>query len=245
MTHGFFTRHGGCSEGIYDSLQCAYSTKDDIRSNVAHNRSIAAQALGVSSESLVFGKQDHTDTVLQVEKYGQDLQNTVGDSLVTQLSGVALCVLTADCAPVLLEDSKAGIVAAVHSGWKGALRGVLAKTVDMICALGGTRENIVAALGPCIGKKSYETGPEFIEQFIAQDKSNRQFFISSARENHYMFDMQGYIVRQLKNCGAMQISCLEMDTYSDEDFFSNRRSFIHKKTDYGRLVSIIVNKKNQ
>lgn len=240
IRHGFFTREGGVSRGVYASLNCGPGSKDDPAA-VAENRRRAMALLDLPPEALLTLYQAHTADVVVVSEPWAPGQAPTADAMVTNRPGLALGILTADCAPVLLADGKAGIVAAAHAGWRGALGGVLDNTVKAMVELGAKTDNIVAAMGPCIGHRSYEVGPEFPAPFLAEDKVNLDYFAPSRREGHALFDLPGYISRRLSRLGVHEVTRVPADTCRDESrFFSYRRGTLRGEADYGRQLSAIV-----
>ena len=237
ITHGFFTREGGFSSGIFSSLNCGLGSGDDI-GVVAKNRAKVAHDLGVAHSYLVSAYQVHSADVLIVDT--PLVERPKVDGLVTNKRGLALGILTADCGPVLFADVKAGVIGACHAGWKGALFGVTDSTVAAMENLGATRKNIVAVLGPTISQKAYEVGPEFPRPFLEQDQAHAKYFMSSVKNGHYMFDLPAYLVARMKANGIGNVVDLSLCTYSDQQrFFSYRRSTHSKEKDYGRLISAI------
>ncbi|OAN50654.1 polyphenol oxidase [Paramagnetospirillum marisnigri] len=240
VRHGFFTREGGVSEGVYASLNCGPGSKD-APAAVAENRRRAMAMMDLPAEALLTLYQAHTADVVVVREPWAAGQQPTADALVTDRPGLALGILTADCAPVLLADGKAGIVAAAHAGWKGALGGVLDNTVKAMVGLGAKTANIVAAMGPCIGHRSYEVGPEFPAPFLAEDGANVDFFAPAPRSGHALFDLPGYISRKLSRLGVHEVTRVPADTCRDETrFFSYRRACLRGEPDYGRQLSAIV-----
>jgi YfiH family protein len=240
IRHGFFTRRGGVSEGIYASLNTGRGSEDDTDA-VAANRSRACAALGVSLESLATPYQIHSaDAVVADEAWPQGA-GPKADAVVTDRPGVAVGVGTADCGPILFADAGARVVAAAHAGWKGALTGIVEATIDAMTGLGADRGNIVAVLGPTISGRSYEVGPEFVDRFRQAAPSNEKFFSPSERSGHAFFDLPGYIVDRATRAGIAEAVDLGRCTYADEDlFFSFRRTTHRGEPDYGRLLSAIV-----
>jgi YfiH family protein len=237
IAHGFFGREGGVSTGIYDSLNCGPGSKDDSAA-VAENRQRVAQALG--TQSLVSLSQIHSDVVHVVP--GWDGGRPEGDGMVTKTPGIALGILTADCAPVLFADAKAGVIGAAHAGWKGAIGGVLEATVAAMEKLGADKSRIQAAIGPCISQASYEVGFEFRDKFLeAGGLRMRKFFVPSDKESHYRFDLEGYAAHRLEQAGIGGIEKLGVCTYPAENgYFSYRRTTHRGEPDYGREISAIV-----
>jgi hypothetical protein len=241
IRHGFFTREGGSSEGIYASLNCGLATGDDPE-RVAANRARALALLDIEPQALATVQQEHTTTVVVIDDaWTAEAPPVVADAMVTNRPGVALGILTADCAPVLLADPRANIIAAVHAGWRGALAGVLDNTVAAMVKLGAKPSRIAAAVGPCIAHRSYEVGPEFPAAFLADDPDNHFFFAPAVREGHFYFDLPGFIARRLAKIAVIDVARTPCDTYREEGrFFSYRRSVLKGEKDCGRSMSVIV-----
>ncbi len=239
VRHAFFSREGGVSQGIYASLNCGIGSMDD-KAKVRENRARTMELLDLPAESLATLYQIHSAEVVPVQAPIADEARPRADALVTATPGLALGILTADCAPVLLADAEAAVVGAAHAGWKGALGGVLDAVVGAMEDLGARRERIVAGVGPCIGKASYEVGPDFPVPFEAQDPSNLELFGAAPREGHFLFDLKGYAARRLARLGLKEVQTLPCDTLAEEDrFFSYRRACLRGEPDYGRLLSAI------
>ncbi|MHA1537270.1 MAG: peptidoglycan editing factor PgeF [Alphaproteobacteria bacterium] len=236
VRHGFFTRHGGVSGGIFASLNCGNGSADEA-ANVAENRARAARALGAGPGNLLTAYQSHGSKVAVVETpWGRGEEPSV-DAMVTKNPGIVLGILAADCGPILLADEAAGVIGAAHAGWKGALTGIVEASVEAMVALGARKHRIAAALGPCIGARSYEVGPEFRERFAGEEG----FFQPSPRENHYLFDLPAYIEARLSALGLASVEVLAADTRPENsDFFSYRRACLNGEPDYGRNLSAIV-----
>ncbi|MCR6630044.1 MAG: peptidoglycan editing factor PgeF [Magnetospirillum sp.] len=240
IRHAFFTREGGVSQGIYASLNCGPGSNDDAAA-VAENRARAMAMLDLAPQALVTVHQSHTPDVVVVDGPWSEAGRPVADAMVTVTPGLALGILTADCAPVLLADRRGTVVAAAHAGWKGAVGGVLENTLDKMVALGARKNNLVAAIGPCIGQRSYEVGPDFPAPFLAEEPQNRDFFAPAARDGHFLFDLPGYISRKLSRLGVIDVTRVPADTCRDEArFFSYRRATLRGEPDYGRQLSIIM-----
>lgn len=239
VRHGFMTRQGGVSAGIYDSLNCGYGSDDDA-GNVTENRTRAVARLDLPHEALATVYQIHSPDVAEViAPWPRDKRPEV-DAMVTKRPGVALGISTADCAPILFADPEAGVIGAAHAGWKGALTGVTEATIAAMVRLGADVERIHAAIGPCIAQTSYEVGPEFPGRFLAQDAGNRRFFVPSARAGHFMFDLPGYLAHRLALAGIGAIENVGRDTCAEADlFFSYRRMTLRGEPDYGRGLSVI------
>lgn len=236
--HGFLTRRGGVSDGIYDSLNCGLGTEDQ-RARVMENRRRAVAAANLRDTPLNTAYQVHGENVLVVESPLDQENRPQADGLVSKTLGVNLGILTADCGPVLFADADAKVVGACHAGWKGAVGGIIEATVDAMEGLGAKRHNIVAVLGPCIGQASYEVGTEFPQPFIDQDPANGRFFTSNACRR-FQFDLAGYIASRLAKLGLAEAIVTGHDTCAlEDDFFSYRRKTKRNEPDYGRQVSVI------
>ena len=236
--HGFFTRVGGVSSGLYASLNCGLGSKDD-RANLAENRRRVAEAVGCAVEKLATPYQVHGTDTVTVDQVWAPGQGPKADATVTDRPGIALGVGTADCGPILFADGEARVIGAAHAGWRGALAGVAESTVASMEQLGAKRERIVAVLGPTISQENYEVGAEVREAFLAQTSDNAHFFISSPTAGRFMFDLPRYIVAQLTAAGVAA-GALHLCTYADPDrFFSYRRATHRSEADYGRLLSAI------
>ena len=234
--HGFFTRRGGASSGVFRGLNCGPGSSDQSEI-VSINRARVASAMQVAPDHLVTLHQVHSADVIPVT--GPLAERPRADALVSATPGVALAVLTADCQPVLFADPEAGVVGAAHAGWRGALDGVLEATVDAMEALGAARGAIRAVIGPSISQRAYEVGPELLEDFIADDAGNARFF-ANGEGDRYMFDLPGFGLHRLRQAGVGHSEWTRHCTYSDpERFFSYRRATHAGEADYGRLISVI------
>ena len=236
VNHGFFTRKGGASSGIFHGLNCGSGSSDQSEA-VSTNRARVANHMQVAEENLVSVHQVHSADVVTLT--GPHDPRPKVDAMVTATPGLALAILTADCQPVLFADPQAGIIGAAHAGWRGALDGVLEATVDAMVALGAKRDNIAAVIGPAISQRAYEVGPEFLDDFIADDPENTRFF-ANGNGDRLLFDLPGFGLHRLRNAG---VGCAEWTrhcTYSDpENFYSYRRTTHAGEADYGRLISVI------
>ena len=239
LRHAFFTREGGVSGGIYAGLNGGLGSSDDPAS-VAENRRRMAQQMGVSPEHFLSVWQVHSPDAVVATGPWEGASRPRADAMVTRTEGLAIGVTAADCGPILFVDPNARVIGAAHAGWKGALTGILETTVDAMEKLGAERSGIVAAIGPLIRQHSYEVGGEFVERFVEADAENALFFMPSTREGHAMFDLAGFIRTRLENAGVLMIDDTGIDTYSDERFYSYRRSMHRKEPDYGRHVHAIV-----
>jgi YfiH family protein len=239
IAHGFFTRTGGVSAGIYASLNCGLGSRDDPAA-VAENRARVAAHLG--AREVVSAYQVHGTAAFVVEAPPRrGAGRPRADALVTAVRGLALGVSTADCAPVLLADPGAGVVAAAHAGWRGALAGVVEAAVAAMEGMGAARSRIRAAVGPCIGLAAYEVGPEFEAAFLAADGANARFFARPPAADRPRFDLGAYVLHRLQRAGVTGALRLEACTSAGrEEFFSYRRSRTANEADYGRQISAIV-----
>jgi polyphenol oxidase len=241
LAHGFFTRAGGVSGGIYASLNCGFGSSDD-RSAVAQNRARAAHRLGVDETALRTVHQVHGRSVVTAGPgAGAAWSPTAApkaDAMVTREPGVALGILTADCAPVLLADPDARVIGAAHAGWRGALDGVLEAAVEAMLALGAARGRIRAAIGPCIAQDSYEVGSDFPAPFLARDPADARFF-TAGRDGRHQFDLSGYAAMRLRATGCT-VEVMRIDTYAEPELcFSYRRATHRGEPDYGRQIAAI------
>jgi YfiH family protein len=263
--HGFFTRAGGVSEGIYASLNCGAGSQDNAQ-HVVENRQRVKDYF--EAECLCTLYQEHTADVVVVTESSQEyyalgatapnptasppptwsgdyatlLSRPKADAMVTTRPYLALGILTADCAPVLLHDAENGVIGAAHAGWKGAVGGILANTVEAMCALGAKHSQIRAAIGPCIAQESYQVDMVFHASLLAKDTASEVFFVHDTElSGHYRFDLKGYVAQCLQAAGVTQIEILPQNTYTEEsDFFSYRRTTHRKEPDYGRHISVIM-----
>ena len=238
VKHAFFTRQGGVSTGLYSSMNVGRGSKDEAE-DVAENRRRAAAWFGVEPGSLLTCYQIHSPTVLIADHPWGD-ERPQGDGVVTMTPGLVCGALSADCAPVLLADPRARVVAAVHAGWRGALAGAAESAVEAMVAEGADRAAIVAAVGPCIGPKSYEVGEDFLRAFTGKDASYEAFFTAGAAADKRMFDLPGFVLSRLAAAGVERREWIGRDTCAEEAlFFSNRRAVHRGEGDYGRLLSAI------
>lgn len=237
IRHGFFTRRGGVSTGIYRGLNVGIGSNDDP-ALVAENRARVARWFGLPVTRLATQHQVHSPEVVIIES-PEALPRHQADAMATRVPGIVLGVLSADCGPILFADAQAGVIGAAHAGWKGALDGVLEATIDAMERLGARRQHIVAVLGPSIAQPHYEVGPEFVERFVAREPAYARYFIPSDKPDHAMFDLPGLTVDRLSAAGV-QASSLGLSTYPDADrFYSYRRTTHLKEPDYGRQISAI------
>ncbi len=236
VRHAFFTRKGGASSGIFAGLNCGTGSSD-LAEIVAINRARAAATLGVPPENLVSLHQVHSPDVVTVT--GSLPERPRADGMVTDVPGLALAVLTADCQPVLFADAEAGVIGAAHAGWRGAKDGVLEATVDAMERLGARRGRVAAVIGPTISQAAYEVSPDFAEAFIDDDRDNARFFVNG-RGGRPMFDLPAYGLSRLRAAGVGHAEWTGHCTYHDaERFYSYRRTTHLGEADYGRLLSAI------
>jgi polyphenol oxidase len=242
IAHGFFGRDGGVSEGIYRSLNCGPGSRDAPEA-VSENRRRALAALA-SDAKLVSLSQIHSANVHTLSAW--DGQTRLeGDAMVTATPGLALGILTADCAPVLLADPQAKVIGAAHAGWKGALgqngHGILEASLEAMQKLGALKDRIIAVIGPSISQTNYEVGADFRDRFLELGLRNRRFFVPSDKEGHYRFDLAGYVAHRLRSAGAGTVEMLGVCTYPESNrYFSFRRATHAGEPDYGRQISAIV-----
>lgn len=239
IAHGFLSRGHGAGPGLYDGLNCGPGSRDDP-ARVRANRAAAAAAFGLGPGALVTAYQVHSAACVTVEAPWTPDAAPRADALVTDRPDVLIGVLTADCAPVLMADPEAGVVGAAHAGWRGALGGILEATLAAMTARGARPERIRAAIGPCIGKASYEVGPELQDQFVLDDPDNARWFDATGDGDRLLFDLEGYARARLARGGVPDPEGLGLDTLTTPDrFFSYRRNSLAGETDYGRLLSAI------
>jgi purine-nucleoside/S-methyl-5'-thioadenosine phosphorylase / adenosine deaminase len=239
IRHAFFTRRGGVSTGLFAALNCGFGSGDDL-DKVARNRALAAAQLDLLPDRLVSCHQVHGTEIVRVERPWRREDNPRADGMVTNVPGIALGILAADCAPVLFADPDAEIVGAAHGGWRGAVAGVMEATVAAMARLGARAERIRAGIGPCIGQASYEVGPEFERAFAEADPDSVEFFVAAERPGHFRFDLPGYIAHRLQRLGLAAVQPSGHDTAAEEDlFFSYRRACLRGEKDYGRGLAAI------
>jgi polyphenol oxidase len=239
IRHGFFTRRGGVSHGLYASLNCGPGSGDDME-HVRENRARVAASLHVPAYALVTAHQIHSPTAVTVTKPWQQGDAPQADALVTATPGIALGVLTADCVPVLFAAKGKHVIGAAHAGWKGAIGGVLEATLAAMQQLGANPADVVASIGPAISQSSYEVGDEFHDRFAQESPENARFFVPSTKPGHQLFDLTGYVRMRLARAGVGTINLLAQDTRMQEDvFFSFRRATLAGEPVYGRQISAI------
>ena len=240
VRHGFFTRQGGVSSGVYASLNCGPGSRDDA-ANVTENRARVAEILGAEPGGLITVFQEHSAVAVIADKPWKAGKIPEADAIVTAKPGLAIGVLTADCAPVLFCDGAAGVIGAAHAGWRGALSGIVEATVEAMRKLGAKPERITAVIGPAISQKAYEVGADFVERFLADEPESSAFFITDEGSGEPHFDLPAYVGERLARAGVGSIADLGFCTYCEETrLFSYRRSQHHGEEDYGRQISAIL-----
>jgi polyphenol oxidase len=239
IRHGFFTRAGGVSQGVYASLNGGVGSNDKP-DNVAENRARIAATLGVSADHLLTAYQIHSPDVVIADKPWTKGNRPRADALAPRMPHLAIGVSTADCGPLLFADAQARVIGAAHAGWRGAFTGVIEAVIAAMEKLGADRGRITAALGPTIRQPNYEVGLEFIERFVTTDRDNKRFFAPSNRAGHAMFDLTGYIAGRIQRAGIVHFEDLGLCTFADpERFFSFRRTTKLSEPDYGRHINAI------
>ena len=236
VSHYFFNRLGGTSKGIYKSLNCGKGSKDKI-ANISKNLKIVSKKIGCLSENLVSLNQIHSNKVYKIS--GIPKKRLAGDAMITNKRNIAISILTADCAPILIIEKKQKFVGAIHAGWKGAFKGIVKKTIQLLKKNGCSEKDMIACIGPCIKKNSYEVKNDFFKLFKKKNKKNVNFFIFKKKKIY--FDLSEYIKSQFYENGVKKIDIIRKDTYAlENNFFSSRRSKKYKHNDYGRNISAIM-----
>jgi hypothetical protein len=242
VEHAFFTRKGGVSAGLYTSLNCGFGSGDDPE-NITENRRRAAISLGLTEGALTTVNQVHGTEIVQVTGAWVRGEAPKADGMVCDQPGIGLGILTADCAPVLLADRDARVIGACHAGWRGAFDGVIEATLRAMEKLGANRDNIHAAIGPCIARCSYQVGAEFHQRFVAADPTTARFFTADAEE-HFRFDLEAYTLWRTNEAGIAGVTATGLDTCAmEEQLFSYRRTTLAGGADYGRALSAITLRK--
>jgi len=240
IRHGFSTKQGGVSTGIYASLNCGWKPNGDALDHVKENRRRVAAALQVAPDHLLTCMQVHSPTVLTITQPWPSDDRPEADAMVTNQPHLAIGILTADCVPLLLADPVAGVIGAAHAGWRGALSGVVENTVAAMQGLGANSSNITAAIGPCIWQGSYEVSPDFPAPFLAQDAAYARFFQPATREHYHLFDLPGLVMARLGQAGITRIAPSIANTYADPtNFYSFRRNTHEGIAGVGNLLAAI------
>ena len=239
LKHCFFSRKDGFSKGIYESLNCGIGSNDE-KKNVIKNLELVSREVGCKKESLITLNQKHSNHVIFFENEKSIKNKLSGDAIVTKIKNVAIGILAADCAPILLYEPKKKIIGCIHSGWKGAFNGVVKNTVKKFKELNSDLNELIAVIGPCIKKESYEVKIDFYNRFTNQNPRNKYFF-EKTNDNKFFFDLRAFINDEISNLGIKNVENIEIDTFSKRDFFySYRRSCVEKEKDYGRCISVIL-----
>ena len=236
IRHGFFNREGGVSKGIYKSLNCGPGSKDKIR-NIKKNIEKVCKKIGCNKKNLILLDQIHSNIVHNVNRVTR--KKLKGDSIITSKKGIALGILTADCAPVFIYDPINNLISALHAGWKGAFKQIISKTIKKFKLKGSNLNDLIVVIGPCISKNNYEVKRDFLIKFIAKEKSNKNFF--NYKNNKIFFSLNDFIKKSFLDLGIKNIEIIKKDTYLlSNNFFSARRSLKKKLNDYGRNISVIM-----
>ena len=239
IKHCFFSRKNGVSKGCYESLNCGLGSGDN-KENVLKNLELVSKEIGCKNESLITLNQKHSSQVIHFDSAGSVKNKLTGDAIVSEVKNIGIGILTADCAPIFFYDHKKKIIGCAHAGWRGALNGVIKNTVKQFNELNSNYNDLIAVVGPCIDKKNYEVKIDLFEKFILQDKNNESFFGKISSEK-YVFDLRGFINKELSNLNIKNIDNVEMDTFSERElFYSYRRSRLNREPDYGRCISVIL-----
>ncbi len=236
INHFFFNRNGGVSKGIYSTLNCGLGSNDN-KANILKNLSIVSRKIKIKKKNLVFLNQIHSSKFFILKKLTK--KKLIGDGLITARNKIGLCILTADCAPILIYDKKKNIICAAHAGWRGAFKKIIIKILKRLIKLGSKKNDLIVAIGPCISQKNYEVGREFKYNFILKNHKNKKFFKS--KNKRIYFNLSGFIENQLIEYGIKKIDIIKKDTfYKKNNFFSSRRAIKNNENDYGRNLSVIM-----
>ncbi len=239
LKHCFFSRKNGFSKDCYSSLNCGLGS-NDRNENVLKNLNLVSRKIGCKDKSLITLNQTHSNNVVYFENERSIKNKLPGDAMVTKIKNIGIAILTADCAPIFLYDPQKKIIGCIHSGWKGALSGIVKNTIAKFKELNSKVNNLIAVVGPCIGKESYEVKIDFYERFISRNLKHKKFF-NKISEERYVFDLRGFINNELFNSNIKNIENITMDTFLEEEsFYSYRRSCLNKEQDYGRCISVIL-----
>ncbi|MDC0059519.1 peptidoglycan editing factor PgeF [Pelagibacteraceae bacterium] len=239
IKHCFFSRKNGFSEGLYKSLNCGTGSGDK-KENVLKNLEYVSNKIGCKKENLITLNQKHSNQVIFFDKENSVDNKLTGDAIISKVKNIGISILTADCAPILFYDPNNKIIGCVHSGWKGALNGIIKNTVKKFNELNSKSSDLIAVVGPCIKKENYEVKIDFFEKFVEKDKKNKEYFERINKEK-YIFDLRGFINKEINSLNIKKVENIERDTFSESEFFySYRRSCFNKKKDYGRCISVIL-----
>ena len=239
IKHCFFSRKNGFSKGYYESLNCGLGSNDKIE-NILKNLELVSKKIGCKKESLITLNQKHSDQVIHFKNERSVKNKLTGDAMVSEVKNIGISILTADCAPVLFYDPNKKIIGCAHSGWKGALNGIIKNTVKKFNELNSNNNDLIAVVGPCINKDNYKVQIDFFKKFVDQDKINENFF-QKISDEQYNFDLRSFVNKELTNLNIKKIENIEMDTFSQRElFYSYRRSRLNREQDYGRCISVIL-----
>tara|TARA_Y100000590_G_scaffold11773_1_gene14400 strand:+ start:6126 stop:6887 length:762 start_codon:yes stop_codon:yes gene_type:complete len=239
IKHCFFSRKDGVSEGIYKSLNCGLGSNDE-KENVIKNLKIVSEKINCESKFLITLNQVHSNKVVHFKNEKSIKNKLHGDAIISEVKNVGIAILSADCAPILFYDPNRKIIGCAHAGWKGALNGIIKNTVSKFNELNSNNRDLIAVIGPCIKMENYEVGNDFLKNFINKDKNNEVFFKKKNKEK-YTFDLRAFINKELNSLNIKNIENIDLDTFSQSDFFySHRRSIINNEKDYGRCISVIL-----
>ncbi len=237
IKHCFFSRKNGTSKGIYESLNCGIGSKDE-KLNVQKNLDIVSKKFRIEKKQLILMHQAHSNKV-QIVENRNSLKRVESDAMLTKNNSFALCVLTADCAPILIYEKDKQIVGCIHAGWKGAINGIIENTLAKLKEIGGSVEQLIVCIGPCISQKSYEVKEDFYSVFTKKSKDNDSFFLKN-NKNTFNFDLRGFVNKKFKDSGVSQIENIYLDTFAPKsEYFSHRRAKKLGENDYGRCISVI------
>jgi len=237
IEHCFFSRKNGVSKGVYESLNCGIGSNDD-KLNVQKNLDVVSKKFNIETKQLVLMHQTHSNKV-QIVENKSSLKRIDSDAILTKNTSLALCVLTADCSPILIYEKNKQIIGCIHAGWKGAINGVIENTLTKLKEIGGNVERLVVCIGPCISQKNYEVKEDFYLTFMKESKKNDSFFLKS-KKNSFNFDLRGFVNKKFKDCGVSQIDNIHIDTFATKsEYFSHRRTKKLGENDYGRCISVI------
>ncbi len=238
VSHGFFNNKGGCSTGIYKSLNCGPGSKDN-KKKVIENLRIVKNKINRNSKNIFLLHQIHSNKFVFINKYSKYKKKKRADAVITDIPKLPIAILTADCAPILVYDKQKKMIAAIHAGWKGAYKGIISKVINFMIKKGCKKKNIIAVIGPCISQRSYKVKEDFKRKFLKKDKRNKVFF--KKRKNFIYFDLSKYVKLQLKLMKITNLDTINIDTFPKKNnFFSARRSLYLNHDDYGRNISLIM-----
>ena len=239
IKHCFFSRKNGISQGIYESLNCGIGSNDD-KENVFKNLKLVSDKINCNKDSLITLNKKHTSQVIHFKNKKSVQNKLTADAIVSEVKNVGIGILSADCAPVLFYDPKKKIIGCAHSGWKGALNGIIKNTVEKFYELNSNNNDLIAVVGPCIGKKNYKVKEDFFNKFVSKENNNKEFFEKIDNEK-FLFNLRAFINKEILKSGIKNVENLELDTFSQKElFYSYRRARLNKENDYGRCISVIL-----